>query len=95
VIAHVEPRDIATFGDPKYYWRYNNPQVQQLLAAADTGDEQTQIADMKQVARIIAEDAAADWLFLLPNLMVAKKDVSGLPTNRISEALDLTTLSRS
>jgi len=93
VIAHVEARDIATFGDPKYYWRYNNPQVQQLLAAADAGDEQTQITDMKQVARIISDDAAADWLFVLPNLMVAKKGVSGLPKNRVSEALDLTGLS--
>jgi peptide/nickel transport system substrate-binding protein len=46
------------------------------------------------VGRLIAEDAAADWLFLLPNLIVADADVKGLPQNRIGEALDLTSLSR-
>jgi peptide/nickel transport system substrate-binding protein len=94
VIAHVEARDIATFGDPNYYWRYNNPQVQKLLAAADAADEATQIADMKQVARTIAEDAAADWLFLLPNLIVATPDIKGLPVNRIGESFELAPLSR-
>jgi peptide/nickel transport system substrate-binding protein len=95
LIAHVEARDIATYADPKYYWRYDNPQVQKLLTEADAGDEQTEIADMKQIARTIAQDAAADWLFLLPNLMVAKTDVMGLPKNRIGESFDLTTLSES
>jgi peptide/nickel transport system substrate-binding protein len=94
IVAHVEPRDIRTFGDPKYYWRYNNPEVQRLLADSETGSQQQQIDDLRQVGRLIAEDAAADWLFLLPNLIVADADVKGLPQNRIGEALDLTSLSR-
>ena len=77
IVAHVEPRDIATFGDPTYYWRYDNKQVAALLAQADSGPADQQVADMKQVARTIATDAAADWLFLLPNLMVADKSVTG------------------
>jgi peptide/nickel transport system substrate-binding protein len=95
IISHVEPRDIVTFGDPDYYWQYDNPEVQQLLDEADSGDEDTQIANLQQVARTIAEDAAADWLFMLPNLIVATPDVSGLPENRVGEAFDLTNLSRS
>ncbi|WP_372452586.1 ABC transporter substrate-binding protein [Pseudonocardia nigra] len=95
IVAHVEPRDIRTFGNPEYYWRYDNPQVQQLLAASETGTEDEQVAALQQVGRIIAEDAAADWLFLLPNLIVAEADVDGLPENRIGEAFDLTALSRS
>jgi peptide/nickel transport system substrate-binding protein len=95
LIAHVEARDIATFADPKYYWRYDNPRVQTLLTAANSGDEQAQVQTMKQLARLLADDAAADWLFVLPNLIVAEKDVGGLPKNRVSEALDLTALSRS
>jgi peptide/nickel transport system substrate-binding protein len=94
IVAHVEPRDIRTFGDPSYYWRYDNPEVQRLLADSETGSQQQQIDDLRQVGRLIAEDAAADWLFLLPNLIVADADVKGLPENRIGEALDLTTLSR-
>ena len=94
IVSHVEPRDIRTFGNPGYYWRYDNPQVQQLLAESETGTEEQQISALQQVGRLIAEDAAADWLFLLPNLIVADADVQGLPQNRIAEALDLTALSR-
>jgi peptide/nickel transport system substrate-binding protein len=95
LIAHVEARDIATFADPTYYWRYANPQAAQLLAAANTGDEQAQIDNMRKLARLIADDAAADWLFVLPNLIVATKDVGGLPKNRVGEAFDLTALTLS
>jgi peptide/nickel transport system substrate-binding protein len=95
IIAHVEPRDITTFGNPDYYWRYDSKEVRDLLAQADAGADEDQVAAMKRVARTIAEDAAADWLFLLPNLIVATKDVTGLPKNRIGEAFDLTTLGRS
>jgi peptide/nickel transport system substrate-binding protein len=94
IVAHVEPRDITTFGNPQYYWRYSNPEVQRLLTEADTGSTDQQVADLRQVGRLIAEDAAADWLFLIPNLMVADANLAGLPQNRIGESLDLTTLSR-
>jgi peptide/nickel transport system substrate-binding protein len=94
IVSHVEPRDIRTFGNPQYYWRYDSPEVQQLLAESETGTEEQQITALQQVGRLIAEDAAADWLFLLPNLIVADTDVQGLPQNRIGESLDLTALSR-
>lgn len=93
IISHVEPRDMNTFGDPDYYWRYDNEEVQRLLDEADSADEATRDENMRAVARIIAEDAAADWLFLLPNLIAAKTSVDGLPQNRVGEAFDLTTLS--
>ncbi len=95
IIAHVEPRDIGIFGDPDYYFRYDSQEVQDLLAEADAGTEEEYVEGMRQVARTIAEDAAADWLFLLPNLIVADADVAGLPENRVSESFDLTTISRS
>lgn len=95
IIAHVEPRDIASFGNPDYYWRYDSKEVRDLLDHADAGTDQEQVEAMKKVARTIAEDAAVDWLFLLPNLIVAKTEVTGLPKNRIGEAFDLTTLVRS
>lgn len=94
IIAHVEPRDIVKFGDPDYYWQYDNPRVQKLLKAADTGTRAQQVTRMKKVARTIAEDAAADWLFLLPNLIAADADIRGLPKNAVSESFDLTRLSR-
>jgi peptide/nickel transport system substrate-binding protein len=96
IISHVEPRDLgAVFGDPKYYTKYGTPQLKQLLAAADAGDEQTQVTEMKKAARLLSEDAAADWLFLLPSLIVADKNITGLPTNAITESFDVTRLARS
>lgn len=94
IVAHVEARDITTFGDPGYYWGYDNPRVRQLLSDADSGTSQEQIADMREVARTITADAAADWLFLAPNIVVAKRNVTGLARNQISESFDLTGLGR-
>ncbi|HET6500893.1 MAG TPA: ABC transporter substrate-binding protein [Amycolatopsis sp.] len=94
IVSHVEARDITTFGDPSYYWGYDNPRVRQLLAAADSGTAQDQIADLKEVARTITADAAADWLFLAPSIVVAKKKVTGLARNQVSESFDLTGLGR-
>jgi peptide/nickel transport system substrate-binding protein len=94
IVSHVEPRDIGIFGNPDYYFRYDSQQVRDLLTEADAGTPDEQVEAMKQVARTIAEDAAADWLFLQPNLIVAAADVQGLPQNRVSESFDLTTISR-
>ncbi|WP_392508220.1 ABC transporter substrate-binding protein [Naumannella halotolerans] len=96
IVSHVEPRDIgAVFGDPDYYTKYGDPEFVELLEAADTGDETAQVENMQAAARKLSEDAAADFLFLLPNLMVADADITGLPENAISESFDLSSLGTS
>ncbi|MBB4687164.1 ABC transporter substrate-binding protein [Amycolatopsis jiangsuensis] len=92
IIQHVEARDITTFGKPTYYWGYDGERVRQLLAAADSGTPEEQVSDMKQVARQLNTDAAADWLFLFPNVIVAKKKVTGFVQNQVTESFDLTGL---
>ncbi|GAB2922927.1 ABC transporter substrate-binding protein [Nonomuraea fastidiosa] len=94
IINHVEPRDMGIFADKSYYFRYDNPEFGKLLASADEGTEQQQIDDLKKAAKLLSDDAAADFLFLFPNLIVAKKGVTGLPKNAISESFDFTALSR-
>jgi peptide/nickel transport system substrate-binding protein len=95
IIAHVEPRDMgAVFGDPKYYTRYGDPEFQDLLAKADRGSEEEQTDYLQQAAEKLSQDAAADWLFLLPNLIVADAGITGLPQNAISESFDVTELGR-
>ena len=44
---------------------------------------------MQEVVRTITDDAAANVLFLFPNIVVAKAGVTGLPANSVTEALDL------
>lgn len=94
IVSHVEPRDLVKFADPTYYWRYDNPTVQELVAEADTGTEEEQRDKMAEAARIISEDAASDWLFLLPNLAVTTPDIRGIRQNATTLSFDLTTLSR-
>lgn len=94
IINHVEPRDIATlWGNPQYYTRYNNPTVRQLLTQGDAGTPEQYVADYKKVVQILADDAAAAWLWSFPNLVVATKNVHGLPKNAVGEAFVLSTLS--
>ena len=93
IVAHVEARDIFTFGNPDYYWRYTNPEVIDLLAKADAGTSDEYVADARQAARIVAEDAAAIWLFMLPNLVVTRQGITGVPANANSSlAFDVTTI---
>jgi peptide/nickel transport system substrate-binding protein len=95
IVAHVEPRDLpAVFGNPQYYPQYNNAQVQADIAAADAGTTDEQVAGMKKAAQALSQDAASDFLFLLPNLIVADKNVTGLPKNAITESFDLSALAK-
>ena len=95
IVSHVEGRDMAAvFGNPDYYTTYGTDEVQALFEAADSGTEEEQVEAMAQAARLISEDAAADFLFLLPNLMVAEPDIIGLPENMLTESFPLADLAR-
>jgi peptide/nickel transport system substrate-binding protein len=94
IINHVEPRDMGIFADKSYYFHYGNPEFGKLLASADSGTQQQQVDNLKQAAKLLSDDAAADWLFLFPNLIVAKKGITGLPKNAIGEAFDFTGLAK-
>ncbi len=95
IVAHVEPRDVVTFANPGYYWRYDNPAVQEAVAKADAGTVEEYTAEMRTASRLIAEDAAAVWLFALPNLVVTRTGVTGVPENSNSSlAFDVTTIAK-
>ncbi len=92
IVAHVEPHDMSNFANPEYYWHYDNPEFATLIDQADAGPVEDQVELMEQAATMLAEDAAADWLFLLPNLVITTNEVSGLQQNATSLAFDLTTV---
>lgn len=82
---HVNHRDIVFYGNPDFYWGYNNPEVVKLIAAAeasDTVDQQTE--RLLAANRIIAEDAASNWLYLYPQIVVSRSDVSGYSVNGLN-----------
>jgi len=93
IVAHVEARDIVNFANPDYYWHYDNPAFAAALQQADAAPPAQFVADMKQAARLLADDAAADWLFVFPNLVVARAGLTGIATNATSLSFDVTTIS--
>lgn len=93
-VLAVEARDpLTVFNDPNYYIGYDNTKIASVAAQADAADEAGYVSGMKQVAKQIVDDAASGVLFLLPNIVVAKTDLHGLPKNAIVESLNLTDLS--
>ena len=82
---HVNDRDVVWYGNPDFYWGYDNPQVTQWVSEAEqatTTDEQT--AKLKLVNEQIAEEAASVWLYLYPQIVVAASDVSGYGVNGLN-----------
>jgi len=82
---HVNYRDIVFYGDPNFYWGYNNPEVVDLIAKSEavaTEAEQTEM--LEQANTIIAEDAASDWLYLYPQIVVSAANVTGYPVNGLN-----------
>ncbi|MCI9887521.1 ABC transporter substrate-binding protein [Micrococcales bacterium 31B] len=90
IIAAVEPRDVLTmFNDPDYYLGFDNSGIQADAAAADRADQAGYVAGMKKVVRTIVEQAGADVLFILPNIVIAKAGLADIPANAVTPGLDL------
>lgn len=82
---HVNDRDVVWYGNPDFYWGYDNPQVTQWVSEAEQAastDEQT--AKLKLVNEQIAADAASVWLYLYPQIVVANSDISGYGVNGLN-----------
>ncbi|QIK73294.1 ABC transporter substrate-binding protein [Propioniciclava coleopterorum] len=94
IVAHVEARDLSSFANPNYYWRYHNPQFDSLVTTADQGTVDEYVSGMKQASELLAQDAAAVWLFALPNLVITKPGITGVPTDAQSLSFDTTTIAR-
>lgn len=95
IVQHSEPRDISHFTNPDYYFGYDSAKVRDLMTEADSGPLDQQVPAMKDAARQIAEDAAADWLYLSPYIAVADADLSGVPQAAVEESFDVTGITRS
>ncbi|BCY11757.1 ABC transporter substrate-binding protein [Actinoplanes sp. L3-i22] len=82
---HVNDRDVVWYGNPDFYWGYDNKQVTAEIDQAEqakTTDEQTAL--LKQANKTIAQEAASDWLYLYPQIVVASAKLSGYPVNGLN-----------
>ena len=85
IVGHAEARDLVTYTNPEYYWRYNNPAFTAQYQAADSAAADAYAPEMKKAAKILADDAASVWLYMMPNLVVTKATVTGLSKNATTD----------
>jgi len=92
VVAHVEARDLGKFANPAYYWHNDDPTFAKLYQEADEAPPDQAIPLMEQAAARLADQAAAVWLFALPNIVITKAGLTGVPANMVTLSFDLTTI---
>ncbi len=82
LVDHNESHDFYQWANPDYYYGYNNATVQKLYKQAmqaSTDEERDSL--LAQAARIVSEDAAADWLFNYRVITAWDNRVEGFPVN--------------
>jgi peptide/nickel transport system substrate-binding protein len=91
IVSHTEPMDINIYARPDYYFQYDNPVFQEIMAELDvTTDAATRSALLKQAQEIIAQDYVNAYLFQLAKTGVANAKIEGLWANSPTQANDLT-----
>ncbi len=94
IVSHTEPMDIGIYANPDYYFQYDNPAFQDLVAKLNkTTDPDMRDALMGEAQKIISGDYVNGYLFQLAALSVAKAGVQGLWANAPTQATDLTAVS--
>ncbi|MCC5989298.1 MAG: ABC transporter substrate-binding protein [Pararhodobacter sp.] len=91
IISHTEPMDIDIYARPDYYFRYDSPEFQELIAELDvTAEPEARTELLHQAQRHIAEDFVVGFLFQLAKTGVANVDIEGLWENAPVPANDMT-----
>ena len=87
IVAHVERNDMGIYALPNFYFRYDSAEYQSLFNRSGEAKSVTQqVQLLKRAARVLAQDSPSDWLWVIANTQVAKKNVSGFPVNSTGDA---------
>lgn len=90
LVDHAESHDFEQWADPTYYYGYDNPEVQDLYAKAMAATSQDECDKLlAKAARLVSEDAAADWLFSYRITTATVKGVEGFPFDLSQTVLPL------
>lgn len=96
IVDHAESHDFGNWANPEYYFGYDNAKVQALYAESLAATDQTVVDErLKEAAKIVAEDAPADWLYTSTTLTAVHDGITGFPTSSTSSRLDLADLAKS
>jgi peptide/nickel transport system substrate-binding protein len=93
IVDHAESHDFAAWANPDYYFAYDNPEVQTLYAQATVAATEQEAATLlAQAARIVSQDAAADWLINFRQSVALRPGITGFPEAQINSYLNLAAL---
>ena len=91
IVSHTEPMDIGIYARPDYYFGYQNPAFNEVMATLEkTSDTGARSDLLHQAQTIIAEDYVNGFLFQLAQNGVANAKIEGLWANAPTQATDLT-----
>ena len=95
-VLHTEARDFENWANPTYYFAYNNPEVQELYAQSVAAVDEAEASRLlAEAARIVSEEAGADWLFNGASVVAVGTGLTGLPSINVNERLNLAELAKS
>jgi len=91
IIGHAEAFDIGIYANPDYYFRYDNAQLQAIIARAERTTDLDEQKKLYAIAQwIIADDAVNGYLFELPSLPAMRTEVQGWWKDYPIPSVDLT-----
>ncbi|HEY9308313.1 MAG TPA: ABC transporter substrate-binding protein [Microbacterium sp.] len=95
-VLHTEAHDFENWANPDYYFTYDNPEVQELYAQSLAATDEAEAADLlTQAARIVSEDAGADWLYNGASVVAVGTNITGMPSINVNERLNIAEIAKS
>ena len=94
IISHVEPLDIGIYARPGYYFNYNDPEFDAIIARLSTApDIDAYKKALVDAQHKLADDCVNAFLFQLANVVIADANLKGVWKNAPIFANDLSALS--
>ncbi|QDZ02900.1 ABC transporter substrate-binding protein [Nitratireductor mangrovi] len=91
IVSHTEPNDIGIYARDDYYFAYDNPDFDAVIAELDVTSDQAKRNELyKKAQEIIAKDAVNGFMFQLPKIGVWDAKLEGMWENSPVQATDLT-----
>ncbi|TIM31912.1 MAG: ABC transporter substrate-binding protein [Mesorhizobium sp.] len=91
IVSHTEPNDIDIYSRKDYYFNYDNPTFDKIIADLNlTSDEAKRVTLLGEAQKILADDAVVGFLYELPKVGVWDAKLEGFWANAPIQANDLT-----
>jgi peptide/nickel transport system substrate-binding protein len=94
IINHVEPLDIGIYAKPGYYYNYESPELNAIIARLNTApDIETYKKALADAQKKIADDSVNAFLYQPANLVISDANLQGVWKNAPIFANDVGALS--